>query len=139
VWRRTAANTSEVFARHGKSTSVRAVLVETHMEVISDSKQGSTADVLSGDYGRHDFAAESPALADIVDDAAHADADYPMQNIGALEVGKDASRNVCSNTVACDQPRLTLLSVHVQLAKATNPDIPDSVPQALAVWPHRRE
>ena len=52
------------------------------------------------------------SVADVVDDAAQADADYPVKNIGAIEAGKNgkgAFRDVSFNTVTFDQPGLKLV------------------------------
>ena len=52
------------------------------------------------------------SVADVVDDAAQADADYPMKNIGAVEAGKNgkgAFRDVSFGTVKFDQPGLKLI------------------------------
>jgi len=54
----------------------------------------------------------SVSVADVVDDAAQADADYPMKNIGTVETGKNGSgpfRDVSFNTFTFDQPGLKLV------------------------------
>jgi hypothetical protein len=52
------------------------------------------------------------SVADVVDDAAQADADYPMKIIGTVEAARDgngAFRDVTFNTVTFGQPGLKLV------------------------------
>jgi len=52
------------------------------------------------------------SVADVLDDAAQADADYPMKNIGKVQAGEDgkgALRDVSFDTVTFDQPGLKLV------------------------------
>ena len=52
------------------------------------------------------------SAADIVDNAAQADADYPMKNIGAIEAGNNGKgefRDVAFGTVKFAQPGLKLI------------------------------
>ncbi len=49
------------------------------------------------------------SVADVVDDAAQADTGYPMENIGTVQGGTGAFRDVSFGTVTFDQPGLKLV------------------------------
>lgn len=60
------------------------------------------------------------SVADVVDDAAQADAEYPMKNIGVVESGTkgdEVFKYVSFNTVTFDQPGLKLLRLMSGAAK----------------------